>query len=185
MAVGATRSEVIAVAGDAAHRFSKPVVDSITLTVGIGVDGDCHAGDRVQHLSRVAKDPSKANLRQVHLIQAELFDELAGKGFVLTPGAIGENVTTRGIDLLGLATGTVLRLGTSAAVTVTGLRTPCIQLDRFQKGLMHACLDQAADGRLIRKAGIMGTVVAAGTVRAGDPITLVPPEGDAAPLEPV
>ena len=183
MAVGATRSEVIAVARDAAHRFSKPVVDSITLTVGIGVDGDGHAGDRVQHLSRVAKDPSKANLRQVHLIQAELFDELAGKGFVLTPGAIGENVTTRGIDLLGLATGTVLRLGTSAAVT--GLRTPCIQLDRFQKGLMHACLDQAADGRLIRKAGIMGTVVAAGMVRAGDPITVVPPEGDAAPLEPV
>lgn len=184
MAVAA-HPQVVAVARDAAHRFSKPLVDSITLTVGIGVDGDCHAGDRVQHLSRVAKDPSKPNLRQVHLLHAELFDELAGRGFTLSPGAIGENVTTRGIDLLGLATGTVLRLGNRAAVRVTGLRNPCVQLDQFQKGLMHACLDKAADGRLIRKAGIMGFVVAGGTLRAGDPITIVPPEGAATPLEPV
>jgi MOSC domain-containing protein YiiM len=161
---------VIAVAAQAGHRFSKTPQLSIRLLAGLGVAGDGHAGATVKHRSRVAKDPTRPNLRQVHLLHAELFEELAARGFVLRPGDIGENVTTRGLDLLALPTGTRLRLGRAATVEVTGLRNPCIQLDRFRPGLMRACLDKTADGRLVRKAGVMAVVLRGGEVAPGDPI---------------
>jgi len=142
-------------------------------------------GETVKHRSRVAKDPSLANLRQVHLLHEELFDELAPKSFIVRPGEMGENVTTRGIDLLGLPTGTRLYLGDSAVVEVTGLRNPCIQIDRFQKGLMAATLDRDANGNLIRKAGVMSVVLAGGDVRPGDPIRVELPDGPHRALEPV
>ncbi|HEV7996436.1 MAG TPA: MOSC domain-containing protein, partial [Stellaceae bacterium] len=129
----------------------------------------------VKHRSRVARDPTQPNLRQVHLIHAELHDELRQAGFAVLPGSMGENVTTRGIDLLGLAAGTRLHLGTSAVVEVTGLRNPCAQLDKIEKGLMAATLDRDADGNLVRKAGIMGVVLAEGEVKPGDPIRVEPP----------
>lgn len=163
-------AQVIAVAADGEHRFGKPCRDAITLVAGLGVAGDAHLGVTVQHLSRKKKDPGLANLRQVHLIHAELFDELAGKGFAVAPGALGENVTVRGIDLLGLPAGAVLALGDAAQVRVTGLRNPCVQIDRFQKGLMAATLDRAADGSLVRKCGVMAVVVTGGVVRAGDAV---------------
>jgi MOSC domain-containing protein YiiM len=159
--------EVVSVARDGTHRFSKPTVDAIRLVAGLGVEGDAHCGVTVQHRSRVAKDPSQPNLRQVHLIHAELLDDLAGSGFTVPPGAMGENVLTRGLDLLGLSAGTRLRLG-EAVVEVTGLRNPCAQLDRYAPGLMKAVLDRAADGSLVRKAGVMAVVIAGGVVRAGD-----------------
>ena len=142
-------------------------------------------GETLKHRSRVAKDPCQPNLRQVHLIHEELFDELAPKNFIVRPGDMGENVTTRGIDLLGLPTGTRLHLGETALVEVTGLRNPCIQIDRFQKGLMAATLDKDADGNLIRKAGVMSVVLAEGDVRPGDAIRIVLPEGPHRPLQPV
>lgn len=166
---------VLAVAADGRHRFSKPPALWITLIAGLGVEGDAHAGVTVKHRSRVARDPSQPNLRQVHLMHAELFDELASKGFQVAPGDLGENVTTRGIDLLGLPTGARLRLGAEAEVEITGLRNPCLQLDRFQPGLMAATLDRDAAGGLVRKAGVMGIVIAGGTIRAGDTITLFLP----------
>jgi MOSC domain-containing protein YiiM len=150
--------------------MSKPCEGSIRLVEGLGVDGDAHLGVTVKHRSRVAKDPTAPNLRQVHLVHAELHDELRARGFALAPGEMGENVTTRGVDLLGLPTGTRLRLGDAAIVEVTGLRNPCGQLDGLQKGLMAATLDRDAEGNLIRKAGIMGVVIAGGEVRPGDPI---------------
>lgn len=169
--------EVIAVAARAGHHFSKTPQPSIRLIEGLGVAGDGHAGATVKHRSRVAKDPGQPNLRQVHLLHAELFEELAAKGFRVAPGDLGENVTTRGLDLLALPTGTRLRLGERALVEVTGLRNPCVQLDRFQSGLMRAVLDTAPDGRLIRKAGIMAIVTAGGEVQPGDPIAVeLPPE---------
>ena len=141
------------------------------------MDGDAHAGETVQHLSRVRKDPTQPNLRQVHIIHAELHDELAAAGHTVAPGAMGENVTTRGVDLLGLPVGTVLRLGESAVVEVTGLRNPCTQLNGISPGLMAATLDRDADGELVRKAGIMGVVLTGGDVRPGDPIGVeLPPE---------
>jgi MOSC domain-containing protein YiiM len=149
------------------------------------VDGDAHAGETVKHRSRVARDPAAPNLRQVHLIHAELHDELAGAGFVVAAGEMGENVTTRGIDLLGLPTGARLHLGESAAVEVTGLRNPCSQLDRFQPGLMQAVLDRDADGALVRKAGVMGVVIAGGDVRPGDSVRVELPDGPLRPLQPV
>lgn len=184
--MGAQRKPyVVAVACDDAHRFTKRCRDAIRLIEGLGVEGDAHLGVTVQHRSRVAKDPSQPNLRQVHLIHAELFDELAGGGFRVEPGRIGENVTLRGIPLLDLPTGTRLRLGDEAVVMLTGLRNPCRQIDVFQPGLMAAVLDRAADGALIRKAGVMAVVVASGTVWPGDTVVVDLPEAPHRPLAPV
>lgn len=176
---------VTAVSLDKGHYFSKPNSLSIRLLKGLGVAGDAHMGETVKHCSRVAKDPTQPNLRQVHLMHEELFDELAPKSFIVRPGEMGENVTTRGIDLLSLPAGTRLHLGETAVIEVTGLRNPCIQIDRFQKGLMAATLDKDADGNLIRKAGVMSVVLADGDVRPGDAIRVVLPEGPRRPLQPV
>ena len=159
------------------HTFSKPSADRIHLLTGLGIKGDAHLGVTVKHRSRVAADPTQPNLRQVHLIHSELHDELNANGFTILPGDMGENITTRGIDLLGLPRGTHLHLGATAVVEVTGLRNPCKQLDHFQDGLMAATLDRDADGNVIRKAGIMGIVLAGGTLQAGDPIRIkLPPK---------
>lgn len=176
---------IIGLARDGSHRFSKVPCSSITLLAGLGVEGDAHAGRLVQHLSRIAKDPNVPNLRQVHLIHAELFEELANNGYMVEPAQLGENVTTRGIDLLGLSRGTRLRLGHDAVIEITGLRNPCKQIDGLAKGLMAATLDKAADGSLIRKCGVMATVVTGGVVRLEDGIELesVPLAHEA--LEPV
>ena len=176
---------VVAVARDRGHRFSKPIVDEITLIEGLGVEGDSHAGVTVQHRSRVRRDPTQPNLRQVHLMHAELFDELRRHGFHVEPGAIGENVTTRGIAVLDLPAGTRLRLGSEAVVEVTGLRNPCVQLDRYQDGLMKALLSRDAKGGLVRLAGVMAIVLRGGTVRAGDPIAVELPDPPHAALQPV
>jgi MOSC domain-containing protein YiiM len=168
---------VVAVARDGAHHFSKPVAPSIRLLAGLGVEGDAHLGVTVKHRSRVAKDRTQPNLRQVHLIHEELFAELRAAGYDITPGAIGENITTRGLDLLGLPQGARLHIGASAIVEVTGLRDPCRQLNAYRKGLMAAVLDKDADGNVIRKSGIMSVVIADGEVRAGDTITVeLPPK---------
>jgi len=167
---------VLAVACTAAHAFSKDVVPLIHLDAGLGVRGDAHQGVTVKHRSRVAQDPTQPNLRQVHLIHAELLDGLVGKGFQVAPGAMGENVTTRGLDLLGLPRGARLRLGGSAVVEVTGLRNPCAQLNRYQPGLMDAVLDRAPDGSLVLLAGIMSIVLHGGPVQPGDGIQVeLPP----------
>jgi len=168
---------VVSVNRGARHAFSKLAQDRIRLVAGLGVEGDAHCGETVKHRSRVRVDPSQPNLRQVHLIHAELHDELAGAGFDVSPGDMGENVTTRGLDLLALPAGARLRIGPDAVVEVTGLRSPCSQLDAFQPGLMAACLGRGADGELIRKAGIMAIVLAGGDVRPGDAIAVeYPPE---------
>ena len=168
---------VTAVGRSAAHTLSKPHQDRVRLLAGLGVEGDAHLGETVKHRSRVARDPSQPNLRQVHLIHAELHDELHAAGFAVVAGQMGENITTRGVDLLGLPAGTRLRLGDSAVVEVTGLRNPCAQLDRIQPGLMAAVLDKDTQGNLVRKAGIMAIVLAGGEVRPGDSIRVVlPPE---------
>jgi MOSC domain-containing protein YiiM len=174
---------VVAVARSARHTVSKETSSAIRLLAGLGVEDDAHAGETVKHRSRVAADPTQPNLRQVHLVHAELFDELARRGFTVAAGDIGENVTTRGIDLLALPTGTRLHLGAEAVVEVTGLRNPCRQLDAFQPGLMAAVLDRDAEGRLVRKAGIMGIVLAGGPVGVGDPIRAVLPPEPHRPLE--
>ena len=177
--------KIIGLASDGAHRFAKQPCGAVTLRAGLGVEGDAHAGRLVQHLSRMAKDPGAANLRQVHLIHAELFDELAAKGFVIAPGQMGENVTTRGIDLLGLSRGTRLRLGAEAVIEVTGLRNPCHQLNGLAPGLMKAVLGRTEDGSLIRKAGVMAVVVTGGEILVGDEITLDSVPLGYVPLEPV
>jgi MOSC domain-containing protein YiiM len=174
-----------ALASDGTHRFSKQPADHLTLIAGLGVEGDAHAGVTVKHRSRVARDPSQPNLRQLHLLHAEIFEELAPQGFTLKPGDIGENVTTRGIDLLGLGTGTRLCLGREAIVEITGLRNPCAQLDHFQPGLMAAMLGRDASGGLIRRSGVMAIVLQGGVLRAGDPIIILPPAGPHRPLQPV
>jgi len=178
-------SIVVAVSSRRGHHFSKTPSLSIRLLSGLGVAGDGHCGATVQHRSRVRKDPTAPNLRQVHLIHAELFDELRAKGFVVRPGELGENVTTAGLDLLALPTGTRLRLGDSAVVELTGLRNPCVQIDRFQPGLMAATLDKDAAGGLIRKAGVMAIVRADGDVRPGDGIAVEWPDLPHIPLRAV
>ena len=176
---------VLAVSRDATHAMTKPSQASIRLLEGLGVEGDAHLGRTVQHRSRVARDPTRPNLRQVHLIHAELHDELHAAGLKVRAGEMGENVTTRGIDLLALPTGTRLRLGEDAIVEVTGLRNPCTQLDDIQPGLLAATLTRDANGRLVRKAGIMAVVVAGGEVRPGDRIEIDLPAEPHRALQPV
>lgn len=165
-------ANVVAVSLSAKHTMAKVEQASIRLLEGRGVEGDAHAGSTVKHRSRVRQDPSQPNLRQVHLIHAELHDELRGKGFALLPGQMGENITTRGIDLLALPKGALLCIGNGAVVEVTGLRNPCNQLDGIQPGLMNAVLDRDADGNMVRKAGIMGVVRKGGSVAPGDAIAV-------------
>lgn len=175
---------VTAVSRAAKHTFSKPTTEEIRLLEGLGVEGDAHQGGTVQHRSRVRRDPTQPNLRQVHLIHEELHDELRAQGFDVAPGVMGENVTTRGLELLRLPAGTQLRLGAEAVVEVTGLRNPCVQLDRYQQGLMEAVLERE-NGRLLRKSGVMAVVVAGGVVRPGDPIEVELPPEPHVRLEPV
>jgi len=176
---------VTAVSRSPKHTLVKPNERSIRLLEGLGVEGDAHLGERVKHRSRVARDPSQPNLRQVHLIHGELHDELRKAGFALSAGQMGENITTRGVDLLGLPSGTRLHLGDTAVVEVTGLRNPCAQLNRIQPGLMAATLDRDEDGNLVRKAGIMGVVIEGGEVCPGDPIRVELPPRPHQPLAPV
>jgi MOSC domain-containing protein YiiM len=176
---------VLAVARDDAHRFSKPVRTSITLLAGLGVEGDAHLGTTVQHLSRKRRDPDAPNLRQVHLVHSELHEELSGKGYAVAPGNLGENVTTAGVPLLDLPTGTRLHLGDEAVVELTGLRNPCIQIDVLGAGAMKAVLDRDADGNVVRKSGVMGVVITGGEVRPDDAVRVELPQGEHLALHPV
>ena len=182
---GEPTAQVVAVHLSGLHSFSKFAEPAIRLLAGIGVEGDAHAGTTVKHRSRVARDPSAPNLRQVHLLHSELFDELMAADFAVWPGDMGENITTRGIDLLALPTGTRLHIGDGPVVELTGLRNPCSQIDKFQKGLLAATLDRDAQGGLVRKAGVMAVVLQAGDVRSGDPIRVELPTGELKKLEPV
>ena len=176
---------VCAVSRSATHTMAKANCESIRLLPGLGVEGDAHLGETVQHRSRVARDPTQPNLRQVHLIHAELHDELRKAGFMVVAGQMGENVTTRGVELLALSAGTRLHLGDDAVVEVTGLRNPCVQLDGIEEGLMAATLDRDARGGLVRKAGVMAVVLDGGVVRPGDAIDLERPTGPHRALRPV
>ena len=175
--------KIVAVSRSSEHTMAKPNVEVITLLAGLGVEGDAHCGVTVKHRSRVARDPTQPNLRQVHLVHAELHDELRADGYDVVPGRMGENVTTRGIDLLALPVGARLRLGTDAVVEVTGLRNPCGQLDGIQPGLRSATIERdASDEVVVRKAGIMAVVVTGGDVRPGDAIAVEVPAPPHRPL---
>lgn len=174
---------VVAVAKDAVHNFSKNLVPEIVMIAGLGVEGDAHLGEKVKHRSRINADPAQPNLRQVHLIHSELFDEVAQKGFRVMPADLGENITTKGIDLLGLPRHAILEIGEHVRLEVTGLRNPCAQIDDFQKGLLAAVLGKGPNGELIRKSGIMTVVLKGGYVRPGDRIHVTLPESPFLPLE--
>jgi MOSC domain-containing protein YiiM len=174
---------VTAVSSNGEYSFTKPNRDSITLLAGLGVEGDVHAGVTVKHRSRVAQDPTQPNLRQVHLIHEELFAEVNEAGFTVAPGELGENITTRGIDLLGLPAGTLLRIGGSAVLEVTGLRNPCLQIDNFRHGLLKQVVGRDEAGNVVRKAGVMSVVRQGGVVRPGDTIEYELPAGPHRPLE--
>jgi MOSC domain-containing protein YiiM len=179
------RGTVEAVGASPGHTMGKPNRLAVQLVAGLGVAGDAHSGATVKHRSRVKRDPTQPNLRQVHLIAAELHEELLERGLTVTAGQMGENITTRGLDLLALPIGTCLRLGDDAVVELTGLRNPCKQLDGVQPGLMEAVLDRDAAGNLVRRAGVMGVVITGGKVRPGDVIAVELPAPPRRPLEPV
>jgi MOSC domain-containing protein YiiM len=174
---------VTAVSRSAEYTFTKPTRAAIMLLEGLGVEGDAHAGVTVKHRSRIARDPDQPNLRQVHLMHEELHDELRGIGHVVNAGELGENITTRGISLLELPTGTKLRIGDSAVVEVTGLRNPCVQIEDFQSGLLGQVVTRDARGNVVRKAGVMGIVLVGGVVRPGDSIVVDLPPPPHVPLE--
>ena len=182
MAVVTSSGQVLAVHRDAEHNFSKQPVDQIRIIKGLGIEGDAHAGEKVQHLSRVRANPNQPNLRQVHLMQAELFDEVATTGFSVSPGDLGENITTRELNLLDLGRDTLLRIGVSAVLQVTGLRNPCGQIEAFAPGLLKQVAIKTPGG-IVRKAGIMCIALSSGVVRPGDPIVVEPPQGPFVPLE--
>jgi MOSC domain-containing protein YiiM len=176
-------ARVVTVAKAPGHGFSKQVTSEIRIIAGMGVEGDAHAGALVRHRSRVDADPGQPNLRQVHLIHAELFDELATKGFAIAPAQLGENVTTCGIDLLGLPRGALLRLGAEVVLEITGLRNPCAQIEAFSPGLLGAVLDRGPKGEPVRKSGIMAIALSGGTIRPGDRIIAILPPLPHHPLE--
>ncbi|MGM1060241.1 MOSC domain-containing protein [Saccharothrix sp. Mg75] len=173
---------VTAVSRSGGYTFTKPNRRSVTLVAGLGVEGDVHSGTTVKHRSRVRRDPTRPNLRQVHLMHAELHDELTGLGFDVAAGQLGENVTTRGVDLLGLPTGTRLRLGPDAVVEVTGLRNPCPQIEAFREGLLKQVVFRDGNGGAVRRAGVMSVVLVGGEVRPGDAVEVELPAGPRTPL---
>ncbi|MDX3450506.1 MOSC domain-containing protein [Streptomyces sp. ME02-8801-2C] len=176
---------VVAVSSNGAYSFSKPNRDSVRLLAGLGIEGDIHAGTTVKHRSRMAKDPTQPNLRQVHLVHEELLAEVAEQGFEVAPGELGENITTRGVDLLGLPVGTLLHIGDDVVLTVTGLRNPCLQIDGYQDGLLKQVIGRDAAGNVVRKAGVMSVVTEGGEVRPGDPVKVELPSGPHQALRPV
>ncbi|MEW2116733.1 MOSC domain-containing protein [Streptomyces sp. NPDC005474] len=176
---------VVAVSSNGGYSFSKPNRDSVRLLTGLGVEGDVHAGTTVKHRSRMAKDPTQPNLRQVHLVHEELFAEVGEQGFEVAPGELGENITTRGVDLLALPVGTLLYIGDDVVLTVTGLRNPCLQIDGFQDGLLKQVVGRDDSGNVVRKAGIMSVVTEGGEVRPGDTIKVELPGGPHQALRPV
>ncbi|UGV26037.1 MOSC domain-containing protein [Rhodopseudomonas boonkerdii] len=176
---------VVAVCVRRGHHFSKTPALSIRLLSGLGVEGDGHMGATVQHRYDRRRDPCRPNLRQVHLVPSELFDELRGKGFSIAPGDLGENITTSGVDLAAFPTATRLHLGASAVIELTGLREPCTLMDRFRQGLKAATLNRDAGGGLIYKAGVMAVVLAGGEVAPGDAIRIEMPTDTSKPLRPV
>ena len=179
------RGTIVAVSRSETHSFGKPTCDAIRLVAGFGVEGDAHGGSTVKHRSRVARNPSTPNLRQVHLIHAELLEELARAGFVVAPGELGENLTTRGIPLLDLPTGSRLRVGSEAVVELTGLRNPCVQIDRFQSGLLARVATRSETGQIVRRAGVMSIVVTGGPIRSGDEVVVELSEGPHRAMEAV
>jgi len=170
-------ARVVAVHRSGSHEFSKPSVDAIELVAGLGVEGDAHAGAQVKHRSRVAADPTQPNLRQVHLMHSEVFEYVGTKGFAVSPGDLGENITTEGLDLLALPTGTTLAIGPSALITLTGLRNPCGQINGFSEGLLSELVYNDGSGVTVRLGGVMSVVIQGGPIRAGDMIAVgLPPE---------
>lgn len=174
---------VVGVSRDSEHRFSKAAVDSIRVIEGFGVEGDAHAGKTIQHLHPMRLDPTRPNLRQVHLIQFELYDELRDLGYDVSPGQLGENVTTRGVDLLALPQRTRLQVGPDAVLEVTGLRSPCHQINDFRPSLLKQVIHTEEDGTVVRRTGVMSIVLTGGPIRPDDTITVVLPDGDHTPLE--
>ncbi len=181
-------ARVVAVASDTGHNFTKPVKETITLIEGEGVMGDAHCGVTVQHLSDKRKTPLAPNLRQVHLMHAELFDELAGQAITVSAGQMGENITTQGIDILNLPLGTILQFGDClqtegcAQIQITGLRSPCRKLNNLHPELLKAVVEKDKNGAIV-KSGIMATILTGGTVSAGDIITVILPDGPPIPLK--
>ena len=176
---------VASVGVSSGHTFTKQPCSAIRLIAGLGVEGDAHSGALVKHRSRVAKDPSQPNLRQAHIIHAELFDELAAQGFHVRSGDLGENITSRGVDLLALPRAALLHIGEEAVIEITGLRNPCQQINAFQPGLMQAVIERSDDGGLVRKSGVMGVVRVGGLVRPDDVIRVELPAEPHVRLEPV
>lgn len=177
---------VVAVSLSAKHGFSKVPQAAIRLIAGEGVEGDVHRGERTQHLYRMRQDPTQPNLCQVHLLSSEKLEELRAKEFAVRPGDLGENILTEGLDLLNLPLATLLRVGEDALLQVTGLRTPCLKIDKYQRGLQqHMWGERDELGRRTRRAGIMTIVLHGGLVRSSYPIAIeVPPEPHL-PLPPV
>ena len=158
------------------HTFSKSERYSVTLLQGLGIEGDAHCGSTVQHLSDRKKNSTRSNLRQLHLIQSELIEELNATGFDVRPGDLGENITTGQIDLPALPQGTLLRIGDTAVVEITGLRTPCFKIERFRKGLRSAVTEHRHGGPATLKGALMAIVVAGGVVNRDDRIgVIIPP----------
>jgi len=182
---GADRPSVVAVSKDGEHRFSKQACERITLLEGIGVQGDAHSGVTIQHLFRVAQEPTQPNLRQVHLLQREFFDKAREEGHELAPGDLGENVLTQGVNLLGLAQDTLLHIGDQAVVRITGLRNPCAQIEDFRKGLLQVAIGHNENGQIVRQAGVMSVVTTGGIIRPGDTIVVELPALPHRALEPV
>ncbi|SRR6266446_5986019 len=164
---------VIAVCCNPEPDLPKPVVDAVHLIENWGVEGDYHAGSLVRHRYLAKKDPTRPNMRQVLLMDAAVFAELAQNDIHIGPGMMGENITIEGMAMMQLAVGTRLAIG-SAIVEVTERRSPCYQLNGIDPRLLKA-VARKQDGQAIFKAGIMAQILQGGWVRAGDLVKVLSP----------
>jgi len=167
---------VVGLARDGRNGFSKSAMDTICLIQGQGVEGDAHSGPFVRHRYLARRQPRLPNLRQVHLIPSELFEALRNAGYDLHPGDLGDNIATAGLDLETLPMGALLDLGSEACIELTGLRTPCVLIDRFRTGLKRqmVCSEPVAPRF---RCGVMSIVRTGGRLAVGDPIRVrLPPK---------
>jgi MOSC domain-containing protein YiiM len=144
----------------------RPIPDGVVTPLGIAGDG--HANPQVHG------GPRKAIL----LITSEGIDELKEQGFRLYPGALGENLTTQGLDRRSVRIGQRYRIG-DVLIEITKLRQPCETLNVYGTGtIQKAVYDQEvkAGNPASPRWGLGGfyaAVLQTGTVHPGDPIELV------------
>lgn len=144
------KGEILAVCLSAEKHVQKDEVGEVLLLEDLGIEGDAHAG---------------FGHRQVSLLAEESVDKMRAKGLEnLRPGAFGENLVTRGMDLASLKVGDLLRVGEKVLLEVTQIGKECVD---------RCAIYYAAGDCIMPREGIFARVIRGGRIRPGDEIAVV------------